>query len=134
VSLFDRPDFVLRPDGSPIIVLKQTNGTVRYIRCDDASCSSQRSGTVASAASSSPRVVVNGDARPIMVHYNTSNELQVLFCDPADCSGPSMQGFLLPAVGFSGLDIAVSADGVPMVSYYQGGTLKLMRLAIPPEL
>ncbi|MFT7582053.1 MAG: hypothetical protein ACI9MR_003734 [Myxococcota bacterium] len=134
VSLFDRPDFVLRPDGSPIIVFKTTNGTVRYIRCDDASCSSQRSGTVASAASSSPRVVVNGDARPIMVHYNTSNELQVLFCDPADCSGPSMQGFLLPAVGFSGLDIAVSADGVPMVSYYQGGTLKLMRLAIPPEL
>jgi hypothetical protein len=114
-------------DGFPVISYADlTAGTLKVAKCVNASCTG---GTVISTLVGSPTdrmgefsaIAIASDGLPIISFYaTTATALRVVKCNDAACSGNDEVAITLDDDGVVGRDsaIAVPADGLPVLSYY----------------
>jgi hypothetical protein len=118
-------------DGLPMIAFYDaTNTNLKVAKCGNASCSSGN--TVSTVDSTGitgfyASIAVPADGRPVISYYDVSTSaLKVTRCGNASCSSGNSAS-TIDSVGVVGefTSIAVSADGLPVISYYDSTNSKL---------
>ncbi|MBI4133885.1 MAG: prepilin-type N-terminal cleavage/methylation domain-containing protein [Candidatus Terrybacteria bacterium] len=112
-------------DSLPIVSYWMGPSSLKVLKCGNAACSSGNTLTVVDTIDSLGNIgrtgiAIGADGLPVIAyHDNTSDRLKVLKCGNAACSSGNTITLPDPAgnVGWFP-SIAISADGFPVVSYY----------------
>jgi hypothetical protein len=123
----------LSTDGFPVIsYYDQTNGDLRVAKCADAACASPATLTTLDGAATDvglyTSIAVGVDGLPVVSYRDVSNlDLKVAKCADAACASPATLTTVDGAAGNVGeyTSIAIGADGLPVISYYDVGTTNL---------
>ena len=121
-------------DGLPLIAYLDTiSRDIRIARCGNAACSTvasiitldevRRGGPVSMA--------MGADGRPVIAYHTVdSRELKVAHCGNAACTAGNTIA-LVDDDGDTGrdLDITIGADGLPVISYRDGGSSRRLKVA-----
>ena len=118
-------------DGNPVIAyLDDGNGDLKVTKCDRADCTGAATTSVLDSLGSVgyfPSVAIGADGNPVIAYLDaTNNDLKVAKCTNPACTGPTTLT-TLDATGGVGYyaAIAVGADGLPIVAYYDITNLDL---------
>jgi hypothetical protein len=124
-------------DSRPVVsYYDQTNGNLKILKCGNTTCSS---GNVATAVDTvgdvgqHTSIAIAADGNPIVSYQNvTAGTLRVLKCSIASCATGNAITTVdsVSGVGIN-TSIAVPADGLPIISYYDStnGNLKVLKCA-----
>jgi hypothetical protein len=122
-------------DGLPII--SYSNGDLIVAKCGNAACSAGNTITSVVAFSSflvgSISLTIGADGLPAILLYDQTNGyLKVVKCSNAACSAGniiSTVDTMMPGLFDANLSIAIGADGLPVISYFDAtnGVLKLAK-------
>ena len=124
-------------DGFPVISYHDnTNLTLKVAKCGDASCT-PASATLRTLDSTGnvgyyTSIAIGTDGFPVVSYYDLTNaHLKVAKCGDASCTPASVTLRTLDSTGDVGqfTSIAISADGFPVISYYDvtNGDLKVAK-------
>ena len=108
--------------------------TIKVLKCATATCASGTTTLVDSSANvTTPSMTVPADGLPIISYYDQTNtRLKTVKCGNASCSASNTFTVVDagPNVG-QGNSIAMSADGLPVIAYYDeiAGDLKVYKCA-----
>jgi hypothetical protein len=114
-------------DGLPVIShLDQTAGTLRVTHCGSLTCATGNVSTtvddVANFVGQYSSIAIGTDGLPIISHHDyTASALRVTHCGNAACTSGNSSTTVDDAdneVGIFGTAIAIGADGVPVIGYY----------------
>lgn len=137
VAAQDQPSIALSPAGTPMwTYYDSTNGDLKFTSCFDSACSS---GTISTSPDTGGTVglysslAVATDGRPVVAYYDSTNgDLKVLKCGNIQCTSANVIT-TLDSVGTVGSrpSLALPADGIPIISYYDttNGALKVFKCA-----
>jgi len=117
-------------DGRTALLIGDTTGAVRFVRCSDATCSKSTAVTVDRSGNKflTATMALEGDGRPVIVEY-ASGQLKV-----ASCNDPSCSSHTLTVVGKADDEfiasvapqVALGPKGLPVVAYWvQGRVLRI---------
>ncbi|TAG46745.1 MAG: hypothetical protein EAZ30_11930 [Betaproteobacteria bacterium] len=129
------PSIALGTDGLPVIAYYDLTGQrLKVAKCADASCASSSISIVDGTGTdvgSHASITVPVDGRPIISYFDAANgELKVARCGNAACSSGNIRT-VVDTDGTVGKhsSIAIGADGLPVVSYYDetNGALKFVK-------
>jgi hypothetical protein len=118
---------VIGADGLPLISYADlTAGTLKVAKCGNASCSagnviSTLAGSTADRVGEFSAIAIGNDGLPIISFYaTTATALRIIKCNDAACTGGDESMLTLDDDAAVGRDsaIAVPADGIPVLSYY----------------
>ena len=144
ITLFDAAEesgnsssIAIGSDGLPVVAY--TGGvvgasTIKVLKCATATCASGTTTLVDSSAHvTTPSMTVPADGLPIISYYDQTNtRLKTVKCGNASCSASNTFTVVDagPNVG-QGNSIAMSADGLPVIAYYDeiAGDLKVYKCA-----
>ena len=122
-------------DGLPVIsYYDNTNSYLKVAHCGDAAClfsATLATVDIAGVVGEYTSITIGADGLPVIAYRDaTANDLKVAKCGNANCSaGNTLTA--VDTVGVVGLytSIAIGADGLPVISYYDGssGNLKAAR-------
>lgn len=117
-------DIAIGSDGFPIVSYQDASAHhLKVAHCENAACTGLATVTPLDVAGSTgyyTSIAIGADGLPVVSYYDLSNgDLKVAHCDSVDCTG----GVSLTAVDTAGIvgpypSIAIGADGLPIVSYY----------------
>jgi hypothetical protein len=111
-----------------------TNGNLRIIFCNNATCSSRTSKAVDDSANDVGQygsLAINSSGFPVISYYdNTTKDLKLLTCGQTDCFTPGITIVTVDSVGDVGKYTSLAFDpdsGFPVISYYDAtnGNAKL---------
>lgn len=127
------PSIAIGSDGLPVLSYYDAgNRHLKVAKCANAACSAPVTvSTVDSAADVGQHtaIAVGADGRPVIGYYDAANKaLKVAKCGNAECSAPATVSTVGNAnfVG-SFTSIAIGADGLPVISYYDTRNLKVAK-------
>jgi hypothetical protein len=116
-------------DGLPVIGYSAGGGGLKVAKCGNAACSSGNTvTTVDSLGGFYPTLAISVDGFPVISHYDAAAyQIRVVKCGDATCSAANL---VLTTVAFSAFDVestsmAVPADGLPVISYFDRNTTAL---------
>jgi predicted regulator of Ras-like GTPase activity (Roadblock/LC7/MglB family) len=109
-------------DGPVISYYDATNGNLKLAHCDNALCSSATLSLIDGSTDTGlgTSIAIGTDGLPVISYYDVANgDLRVAHCITSLCSGGTNRT-TLDSAGDVGLDtsIAIGADGLPVISYY----------------
>jgi hypothetical protein len=116
-------------DGSPVIAYHDfTNSDLKVAKCSTADCSANWTTFTVDGASAITgqytSIAVPADGLPIISYYDiTSFDLKVVKCGNANCNvALTNKVNVVDSFGNTGIytSIAISADGLPIISYFTG--------------
>jgi hypothetical protein len=121
-------------DGLPVIsYFDVTNGNLKVMKCGNAACSSGNSSTTPDSVGNVglyTSLAVGTDGFPVISYFNGTNAgLKVVKCGDSACTtGNTIT--TLDSTNGAGLftSLAIGADGMPVVAYYNGTSSDLMFL------
>ena len=132
----DFSSLAIGTDGLPVVSYRDgTDGDLSVLHCGNVACTS---GNVVTPVDTSAdplgyhtSIAIGADGRPVVSYYDgSSNDLKFLRCGNAACTAGN-ETVTLDTAGTVGqyTSIALGADGVPVVAYYDAssGDLKLAR-------
>lgn len=121
-------------DGLPLIAyLDIVSRDIRIARCGNAACSTVASIiTLDEVRQGGPvSMAMGADGRPVIAYHTVdSRELKVAHCGNAACTAGNTIA-LVDDDGDTGrdLDITIGADGLPVISYRDGGSSRRLKVA-----
>jgi predicted regulator of Ras-like GTPase activity (Roadblock/LC7/MglB family) len=126
-------------DGVPVIAYYDfTNYDLKVAHCGNSSCTSGNALTPVDSAGDvglHTSMAVGADGLPVIAYFDlTNDDLKVAHCGNSSCTSGNVLA-PLDSAGYVGIDtsIAMGADGVPVISYYDLTTddLKVARPTVP---
>ena len=119
-SQASRPIPLLSSSGNPISVYER-NGDLQVYTCSDSGCSGGSQNTVVNGGVGSYMSAMLKNGLPLIA-YVRNGGVQLLFCGNWSCSSGNTTR-TIDASGATGqVSVAVGSDGIPVLSYFKGGS------------
>ncbi len=122
-------------DGLPIISYHDGTGNLKVAHCNDVACAgaAEAISVVDDPQSTAGSITIGADGLPVIAYYDaTAGALQVAHCNDLACAGQDETITTVddPEVNLVGVyaSITIGADGLPIISYYDG-TAKALKVA-----
>jgi hypothetical protein len=127
-------------DDNPIISYSEAgvNGNLKVAKCNDPACSSTGGAETftqvdaAADVGDHTSVTIGTDGLPVISYFDdTSDNLKVARCNDAACAGADETITAVDTGASAGehTSIAIGVDGLPVVSYKEGGTADNLKVA-----
>ncbi|MGH2686668.1 MAG: hypothetical protein ACRDJP_14480, partial [Actinomycetota bacterium] len=122
-------------DGLPVVSYRDVDNTnLKVAKCNDPACSAATISTpnAGGDVGEHTSLAIGTDGFPVISYHDVQNaNLVVLTCNDAACSGADETTGLVDTTGDSGehTSLAIGADGLPVISYYEGGTTDDLKVA-----
>jgi len=127
---------IIGADGFPVISYYDgTNGDLKVVHCTNTACTTNDNSITVDATNTVGQytsIIIGTDGFPIISYYDgTNSNLKVVHCTNTACT-TNDSGITVDATGSGSQysSIAIGADGLPIVSYYDGtnSDLKVVHL------
>jgi hypothetical protein len=104
-------------DGLPAVAYQSSSG-VRFVHCDDATCTSSTDKTIDSGGtlSSIHPLAIGIDGFPVIAYKNSFGGITIAHCTDVACASGGVASFD-GGIGADSASITIGADGIPIVSY-----------------
>ena len=127
VGIF-KPSIAIGADGLPVISYDSGNGTSLQVgKCGNEACTVFSHVTVDGGSTGTSSIAIGPDGLPIISYNNfADSDLKVVKCGDGGCTG----GNVITTVDAPGSvgrqsSIAIGADGLPIISYFDGNAFDL---------
>jgi hypothetical protein len=106
-------------DGPAIAYYDATSRDLRYLRCNDPDCTAPVGATIDSSGDvgSFARIVFDGGTPVIAYRDATVDRLKLAICNNDQCAAPTLRVLDTTAGSGSGISLAISAGGRPLVAH-----------------
>ena len=117
-------------DGFPVISYSTAwDWELRVVKCNDAACTGgdEIRSVVDNLASGFTAIAIGDDGLPVIAYTGGGNQyaLKVAMCNDAACSGNDEIISLVDPVSSGYISLAIGADGLPVISYFDNDALML---------
>jgi hypothetical protein len=126
---------VIGTDGFPLIAYRDITAlALKVVKCGNATCTSGNTITTVDDSSNSLGVdiaiALAPNGRPVIVHRDlTESQIVMIQCGNSACSAGNLRSVVDAGIDAQELSIAIGADGLPLVTYYDfdARSLKIAR-------